>query len=107
LIHISNTGWFEIVKATNNSATSTQDLFHNTWLARYPLPQFIVFDNGNGGDFKRDFKREFKQICIQDNYGIKVKPTTNFKISIHKQMQSLSEYTEMCVVNDMIRSFDL
>jgi hypothetical protein len=29
------TGWFEIVKATNKSATSIQDLFHNTWLARY------------------------------------------------------------------------
>jgi hypothetical protein len=26
------TGWFEIVKATNKSATSIQDLFHNTWL---------------------------------------------------------------------------
>jgi hypothetical protein len=25
-----NTGWFEIL-----SATSIQDLFHNTWLARY------------------------------------------------------------------------
>jgi hypothetical protein len=43
----SNTGWFGIVKATNKSATSLQDLFHNTWLARYPQPQFIVFDNGN------------------------------------------------------------
>jgi hypothetical protein len=40
-----NTGWFEIVKATNKSATSIQDLFHNTCLARYPRPQFIVFDN--------------------------------------------------------------
>jgi hypothetical protein len=28
-----STGWFEIVKATNKSATSIQDLFHNTWLA--------------------------------------------------------------------------
>jgi hypothetical protein len=66
-------GWFEIVKATNNSATSIQDLFHNTWLARYPGPQFIVFDNGSMGKFKRDFK----QICVQDNYGIKAKPTTS------------------------------
>jgi hypothetical protein len=41
------TGWFEIVKATNKSATSIQDLFHNTWLARYPRPQFIVYDNGD------------------------------------------------------------
>jgi hypothetical protein len=29
------TGWFEIVEATNKSATSIQDLFHNIWLARY------------------------------------------------------------------------
>jgi hypothetical protein len=33
-----NTGWFQIVKATNKSATSMHDLFHNTWLARYPRP---------------------------------------------------------------------
>jgi hypothetical protein len=25
-----NTGWFEIVEATNKSATSNQDLFHDT-----------------------------------------------------------------------------
>jgi hypothetical protein len=28
------TGWFEIIKVTNKSATSIQYLFHNTWLAR-------------------------------------------------------------------------
>jgi hypothetical protein len=44
------TGWFEIVEATNKSALSIQDLFHNTWLARYPRPQFIVFDNGKGAN---------------------------------------------------------
>jgi hypothetical protein len=47
------TGWFEIVEATNESATSIQDLFHNTWLAHYPRPQFIVFDNVNMDEFKR------------------------------------------------------
>jgi hypothetical protein len=43
------TGWFEIVEATNKSATSIQDLFHKTWLtlACYPQPQFIVFDYGS------------------------------------------------------------
>jgi hypothetical protein len=65
------TGWFEIVEATNKSATSIQDLFHSTWLARYPRTQFIVFDNGISGKFKR----EFKKMC--DNYGIKAKPTTS------------------------------
>jgi hypothetical protein len=67
------TGWFEIVKATNKSATSIQDLFHNTWLARYPRPQFIVFDNWIMGEFKR----YFKQMRVQDNYGIEAKPTTS------------------------------
>jgi hypothetical protein len=57
------TGWFEIVEATNKSTTSIQDLFHNTWLAHYPRPQFIVFDNGNIGKFIV----EFKQMCLKDN----------------------------------------
>jgi hypothetical protein len=68
-----NTGWFDIVKATNKSATSIQELSHNTWLAGYPWLQFIVFDNGNIGYFKR----EFKQMWMQNNHGIKAKPTTS------------------------------
>jgi hypothetical protein len=59
------TAWFEIFQADSKLATSIQDLFHNTWLASYQCPQFIVFDNGG------KFKREFKQMC--DNYGIKAK----------------------------------
>jgi hypothetical protein len=90
------TGWFEIVKTTNKSATSIQDLFHNTWLARYPRPQFIVFDNGC------EFKCEFKQMCVQDNYGIKAKPTT----SHNPQANAIIEQVHK-VVNDMLRSFDL
>jgi hypothetical protein len=67
------TGWFEIFEATNKSATSIQDLFHNNRLACYPPPQFIVFDNGDVGEFKR----EFKQMSVQDNHGMKSKPTTS------------------------------
>jgi hypothetical protein len=29
------------------------------------------------------------------------------QVTTHKQMQSLSEYTKLCAVNDMLRSFDL
>jgi hypothetical protein len=92
------TGWFEIVKATNKSAASIQDLFHNTWLARYPRPQFIVFDNVTMGEFKR----EFKPMCMQDNYGIKGKPTT----SHNPQANAIIERVHK-VVNDMLRSFNL
>jgi hypothetical protein len=59
------TGRFEIVEATNKSATSIQDLFHNTWMVHYPQPQFIVFDNWG------KIKREFKQMC--DNMALKTK----------------------------------
>jgi transposase InsO family protein len=91
---VINTGWFEIVEATNNSATSIQDLFHNSWLARYLRPQFTVFDNGG------EFKREFKQMC--DNYGIKAKPTT----SHNPQANAIIERVHKVVI-DMLRSFDL
>jgi transposase InsO family protein len=88
------TGWFEIVEATNKSATAIQDLFHNTWLAQYPPPQFIVFDNGG------KFKHQFKQMC--ENYGIKAKPTT----SHNPQANAIIEQVHK-VVNDTLRSFDL
>jgi hypothetical protein len=96
-----NTGWFEIVEATNKSVTSIQDLFHKTWLTIYPWPQFIVFDNGSMGEFKR----QFKQMC--DNYDIKAKPNYKSQHTIHKQIQSLSKYTVIAIINDMLRSFDL
>jgi hypothetical protein len=68
------TGRFEIIEATNKSATSIQDLFHDTWLVCYSRPQFIVFKNGV------DSNREFKQMCVQDNYGITDKQTTSHNI---------------------------
>jgi hypothetical protein len=86
----------KIVKATNKSATFIQDLFHNTWLARYPRPQFIVFDNGG------EFKREFKQMCLQHNYGNNAKSTTS-----HNSQANLVIERVHKIVNDILRSFDL
>ena len=88
------TGWFKIIQANSKTATSIQDLFHNTWLAHYHRPQFVVYDNGG------EFKREFKQIC--ENYGIKAKPTT----SHNPQANAIIERVHK-VVNNMLRSFDL
>jgi transposase InsO family protein len=88
------TGWLKIVKATNKSATSIQDLFHNIWSARYPRPQFIVFDNGG------EFKREFKQMC--DSYGIRAKRTASHNPRANAIIEQVHK-----VVNNMLRSFDL
>jgi hypothetical protein len=95
-----NTGCFEIVKATNKSATSIQDLFHSIWLESYPRPQFTFFDNGNLGKSKR----EFRQIFLQDNYGIKAKPTKSH--DQHNQATAIIERVPK-FVNDMLRLFDL
>jgi hypothetical protein len=97
---VINTGWFEIVEATNKSATSIQDLCHNTCLARYPRPQFIVFDNGRMGEFKR----EFKQMC-----GITIMALKPKKLQVTTTITQANAITERVhkVVNDMLRSFDL
>jgi hypothetical protein len=92
------TGWFRIFQATNNLATSIQVLCNDIWLACYPRPQFIVFDNGSTSEFKRDFK----QMC--ENYGIKDKKTTN-----HNRISQANAIIEQLhkVVNDILRSFDV
>jgi hypothetical protein len=94
------TGWFEIVEATNKSATSIQDLFHNTWLAHYPRPQFIVFDNGSMGEFKR----EFNKMC--DITMMALNPKQLQVTTYHTQANTIIERVHKDV-NDMLRSFDL
>jgi hypothetical protein len=57
-----NPGWFEIVKATNKSETFIQDLFHNTCLASYPQPHFIVFDDGRSDELNVSSN---KYVCMR------------------------------------------
>ena len=52
------TGWFEIKAITDKSAASIMEHFDNEWLARYPRPQGIIFDNG--GEFKNLFKADVR-----------------------------------------------
>jgi hypothetical protein len=75
-------------------AASFQDLFHNTWLARYPHHQFIVFDNGG------QCKRKFKQMC--NNYGIKANSTTSQNLQANAIIEQIHK-----VVSELLRSFDL
>jgi hypothetical protein len=61
------TGSFEIVHATNKLATSIQDLFHNTCLARYPQPLFIVIDNRNKIDLNLNSNKRVIIIALIPN----------------------------------------
>ena len=64
------TSWFEIARITSKSSNEAQRVFDTTWLARYPRPKEIGFDNGS------EFKHLFKELC--HNMGIKEKPTTEY-----------------------------
>jgi hypothetical protein len=75
-------------------------LFHNTLLARYPRPQFIVFDNGSMGEFDR----EFKQMCELTIMALK--PNQLQVTKYHPQANAIIERVHK-VVKDMLRSFDL
>ena len=60
------TGWFEQAQLYGTpTAHRCQQIFDNTWLASYPRPREIGFDNGG------EFKAEFKQLCA--NMGLKEK----------------------------------
>ena len=49
----------------NPTAYRCQQIFDNIWLARYPRPRKIGFNNGG------EFKAEFKELCA--NMGLKEK----------------------------------
>jgi hypothetical protein len=87
------TGWFEIVKATNKSATSIQDLFHNTWLVRYPRPQFISLTIGANSNVSSN-----KCVTI-----MALKPNQLQVITYHPQANAIIERLHK-VVNDMLRT---
>jgi hypothetical protein len=67
-------------------------------LARYPQPQFIVFDNG--GKFKREFKQMSKMTITA------LKPNKLQVTTYHTQANAIIERVDK-VVNYMLRSFDL
>ena len=88
------TGWFEIKDVERINAANCMEAMDDTWLCRYPRPQFIGFDNGS------EFKNIFFEMCT--NYGMKPKPNTAY----NPQGNSIVERVHQ-VINDMFRTFEL
>jgi hypothetical protein len=63
----TSTGWIKIVEDIQPNQKHPSRICDYNWLVRFPLPQFIVFNNSNVGKFKRGYKRMY------DNYGLKAK----------------------------------
>ena len=89
------TGWFEIAALEDSpNAYEVQRLFDSYWLARYPRPREIGFDNGS------EFKAEFKELC--KNMGLKRKPSAAW----NPQSNAILERVHQ-VLGDCLRSFNL
>jgi hypothetical protein len=88
------TGWFEIKEVQSPDSDSCMKAFDDTWLSRYPRPQYIGFDNG------KEYMNVFAEMC--DNYGIQKKNTTPY----NPQANGIVERVHQ-VLGDALRTFEL
>ena len=88
------TNWFEVTDIADKNASTVMEAFNNTWLTRYPRPQYIGYDNGS------EFKAQFKEMC--NNYGIKEKPSTSY----NPQSNGIIERVHQ-VLGNALRTFEL
>jgi len=56
------TGWFEIKDVAKIDSDCCSQAFGDTWLCRYPRPQYLGFDGG------KEFKMLFDE--MRENYGM-------------------------------------
>ena len=88
------TGWFEVVDVPKIDATHCMEAFDDTWLCRYPRPEFLGYDGGS------EFKAIFAE--MRENYGMDPKPNTPY----NPQSNGIVERVHQ-VLNDMLRTFEL
>jgi transposase InsO family protein len=88
------TCWFEVKDVSEPSSEACMCAFDDTWLMRYPRPQYIGYDNGN------EYKNVFKEMCL--NYGIKGKTSTTY----NPQSNGIIERVHQ-VLGDSLRTFEL
>jgi transposase InsO family protein len=88
------TGWFEIKEMKDQSSEAAMEAFDDTWLSRYPRPEYIGFDNG------KEYKKMFKQLI--NNYGIKPKPITTY----NPQSNGIIERVHL-VLGDALRTAEV
>ena len=88
------TGWFEVKDIPEQSSDACSKAFDDTWLCRYPRPQYIGYDNG------KEYKRFFREMIA--NYGIKGKTTTTY----NPQSNGIIERVHQTLANSL-RTFEL
>ena len=88
------TGWFEIKDVAKIDSDCCSAAFDDTWLCRYPRPQYLGFDGG------KEFKLLFEE--MRENYGMTKKPSSPYNPQANGIIERIHQ-----VVNDMLRTFEL
>jgi hypothetical protein len=76
-------GWLDIKEVTNKEAITPANLFEQSWLTCYPIPQILTYDRGT------EFMAEFAKM-IENDYGIKRKGTTDYSLKTTSQCNLLT-----------------
>jgi hypothetical protein len=87
-------GWFEVKDVKDKSAKQAMLTFDDVWLARYPRPEYIGFDNG--GEYKQVFGE------LVTNYGMKKKNSSAF----NPQSNGIIERVHL-TLNDALRTAEV
>jgi hypothetical protein len=89
------TRWFEVYRIDGPpTAQKTMEAFDNTWLCRYPRPQYVGIDNGS------EFKAEFRALC--KNFGLIPKP-----ITAHNPQGNSTIEKVHATLGNILRTFEL
>jgi hypothetical protein len=88
------TKWFEIVEVAQPTSDCVVEAFNDTWLSRYPRPQYIGFDNGS------EFKGAFEEMT--HNFGLQVRRSTEYNPQSNGIIERVHD-----TLNNMLRTFEL
>jgi hypothetical protein len=89
-----STGWFEVKDVKDKSAKESMHTFDDVWLSRYPIPEYVGFDDG--GEYRQIFEE------LVNNYGIKKNNSTPF----NPQSNRIIERVHL-TINDALRTADV
>jgi hypothetical protein len=92
--------WFEVFRATNKSATSIQDLIHNTWCEGYLQPQSLSFTLEMSANSEVSSNKCECQAIMTSN-------PNHLQIKTYLPQENAIIERVLIVDNDMLRSFDL
>ena len=88
------TGWFEVKDVVSPSAKDAMEAFDDTWLSRYPRPEYLGFDGGS------EYKNVFKEMRL--NYGMKPCQSTPYNPQANGTIERVHQ-----VLNNCLRTFEL